>query len=53
MERSIVVFFCFDKGSLVILFNAYQKKSQKTSAIQIRKAKVLMEMYFEQKAQNK
>ena len=53
MERSIVVFFCFDVGNLVILFNAYHKKSQRTSAMQIRKAKVLMKRYFEQKAQNK
>ena len=52
-NNSYRIFCCFDEGNLVILFNAYQKKSQKTSAIQIRKAKVLRERYFEQKAQNK
>lgn len=52
-NNSYRIFCCFDKGSLVILFNAYHKKSQRTSAMQIRKAKVLMERYFEQKAQNK
>lgn len=52
-NNSYRIFCCFDKGNLVILFNAYHKKSQRTSAMQIRKAKVLMKRYFEQKAQNK
>jgi putative addiction module killer protein len=33
------VFFCFDKGNIVILFNGFQKKTQKTPESEIRKAR--------------
>lgn len=43
------VFCCFDKGSLVILFNGFQKKSQKTPLGEIEKAEMLMKEYFRDK----
>lgn len=43
------IFCCFDKGELVILFNAFQKKSQKTPTDEIDRAKRLMNEYFETK----
>ena len=43
------IFCCFDQGSLVILLNGFQKKTQKTPAGEIGKARKLMQMYFEQK----
>ena len=38
-----------DEGNLVILFNAFQKKSQKTPKAEIEKAKRIMNEYYEQK----
>jgi phage-related protein len=43
------IFCCFDGGSLVVLFNAFQKKTQKTPAREIDLAERLMKEYFEQK----
>ena len=43
------VFCCFDEGSLVILFNGFQKKTQKTPSSEIDKAERLMKDYFESK----
>ena len=43
------VFCCFDEGSLVILFNGFQKKTQKTPSGEIEKAERLMKEYFESK----
>ena len=43
------VFCCFDEGSLVILFNGFQKKTQKTPAREIDKAEQLMNEYFKSK----
>lgn len=43
------VFCCFDEGSLVILFNGFQKKTQKTPHGEIEKAERLMIEYFENK----
>ena len=43
------VFCCFDEGSLVILFNGFQKKTQKTPSGEIEKAERLMNEYFESK----
>lgn len=43
------IFCCFDKGSLVILFNAFQKKSQKTPKKEIDMAVKLMNEYFNYK----
>ena len=43
------VFCCFDEGSLVILFNGFQKKTQKTPSGEVEKAERLMKEYFESK----
>lgn len=40
------IFCCFDKGNLVVLFNGFQKKSQKTPTSELKKAKSIMEAYF-------
>lgn len=36
------VFCCFDEGELVIVFNGFQKKTQKTPSNEIEKATKLM-----------
>ncbi len=43
------IFCCFDDSSLVILFNGFQKKTQKTPKNEIEKAERLMKEYFENK----
>jgi len=43
------VFCCFDKGKLVVLFNAFQKKTQKTPRKEINLAKKLKDDYFNTK----
>lgn len=43
------IFCCFDEGSLVILFNGFQKKTQNTPKQQIERAKKLMKEYFNDK----
>ena len=43
------VFCCFDEGNLVILFNGFQKKTQKTPVEHLDKAEALMKKYFELK----
>ncbi len=43
------IFCCFDKGRLVVLFNAFQKKTQKTPKTEIERADRLMKEYFELK----
>lgn len=43
------VFCCFDEGRIVILFNGFQKKSQKTPKIEINKALKLKQEYFNKK----
>ena len=43
------IFCCFDKGKLVVLFNGFQKKTQKTPKKELQKAIKLMKLYFEQK----
>ena len=40
------IFCCFDKGNLVVLFNAFQKKSQKTPIQEIALAEKLKTEYF-------
>ena len=42
------IFSCFDKGNLIVLFNGFQKKSQKTPKQQLEKAELLMKKYFEE-----
>ncbi len=41
------IFCCFDNGNLVVLFNGFQKKSQKTPAKEIEKALRIKAEYFE------
>jgi len=43
------VFCCFDAGRIVILFNGFQKKSQKTPKKEIKKALKIKQAYFEKK----
>lgn len=43
------IFCCFDQGNLVVLFNAFQKKTQKTPKDEIDKAKAIMNSYYEDK----
>lgn len=46
------IFCCFDEGSLIVLFNGFQKKTQKTPLNEIEKAKRLMKEYFDSKNEN-
>jgi len=43
------IFCCFDEGKLVVLFNGFQKKTQKTPQKDIDKAEQLMQDYFNNK----
>jgi len=45
------VFSCFDEGRLIVLFNGFQKKTQKTPKNEIEKAVRLMKEYFQNKKQ--
>jgi phage-related protein len=45
------VFFCFDEGHVVILFNGFQKKTQKTPENEIQKAIQLKNEYYASKQQ--
>lgn len=42
-------FFIFDEGNIVMLFNGFQKKSQKTPENEIQKAINLKNEYYERK----
>jgi phage-related protein len=43
------IFCCFDEGNLVVLFNGFQKKTQKTPKEELTLAKRLMKEYFDLK----
>lgn len=43
------VFFIFDEGQIIVLFNGFQKKTQKTPANEIEKALKIKEAYYEDK----
>ena len=43
------IFCCFEKGNLVVLFNGFQKKSQKTPKKEIELALKLKDEYFNSK----
>ena len=43
------VFFIFDDGQIVVLFNGFQKKTQKTPANEIEKAIKIKEAYYADK----
>jgi len=48
--NNIFRIFCFfDEGQLVILLNGFQKKTQKTPAEEIERAKKLKKQYYEYK----
>jgi len=52
--RNIFRLFCFfDDGNLVILINAFQKKTQKTPQQEIDMANKLKNDYYEEKKQSK
>lgn len=40
------VFFIFDDGAIVVLFNGFQKKTQKTPSAEIEKALKIREAYY-------
>ena len=40
------IFCCFDEGSIVVLFNGFQKKTQKTPVKEIEKAVRIKNEYF-------
>jgi phage-related protein len=44
------IFCCFDRGNLVVLFNGFQKKNQKTPKTEIDKALKIKEEYFKGKS---
>ena len=44
------VFFIFDDGNIVVLFNGFQKKSQKTPQRELEKAIKLKEEYYATKS---
>lgn len=43
------IFCCMDEGNLVILFNGFQKKTQKTPPGEVERAKRIMKEYFQHK----
>lgn len=40
------IFCCFDKGKVIVLFNGFQKKTQRTPTKEIDKAIKIMNEYF-------
>jgi phage-related protein len=47
------IFSCFDEGNLVVLFNGFQNKSQKTPTREIEKALKVKTEYFIEKIKSK
>ena len=47
------IFCCVDQGKLIVLFNGFQKKTQKTPKIEIERAMQLKSAYFETKKKQK
>lgn len=47
------IFCCFDEGKIVVLFNGFQKKSQKTPSGELDKAVKIMNEYFDEKLKTK
>jgi phage-related protein len=43
------IFCCFDEGNIVVLFNGFQKKSQKTPKTELDKALKIKKEYFDAK----
>ena len=46
------VFFILDNGNIIILFNGFQKKTQKTPKQEIEKAIKLKDQYYAEKQQS-
>lgn len=46
------IFFIFDRGNIVVLFNGFQKKSQKTPIKEIEKALRIKNEYYEYKREH-
>ena len=44
------IFCCFEEGNIVILFNGFQKKTQKTPETEIERAERLKQKYFDLKS---
>lgn len=40
------IFCCLDKGSIVVLFHGFQKKTQKTPSKEIKRAEAIKKEYF-------
>ena len=40
-------FFIYDSGNVIVLFNGFQKKTQKTPRLEVLKAKKIMYSYYE------
>lgn len=47
------IFFIYDEGNLIILFNGFQKKSQKTPRQEIEKAIAIKKEYYDTIKRNK
>lgn len=47
------VFCCFDEGNIIVLFNGFQKKTQKTPQSEIDRALRIKKEYFDEKLKNK
>ena len=43
------IFCCLDKGSIVVLFHGFQKKTQKTPTKEIKRAEAIKKEYFKSK----
>lgn len=43
------IFCCLDKGSIVVLFHGFQKKTQKTPPKEIKRAEAIKKEYFKSK----
>jgi phage-related protein len=53
-SSNIYRIFCgFDEGKLIVLFNGFQKKTQKTPKVEIERAMRLKSEYFQVKKQKK
>ncbi len=46
------VFCCFDEGKIVVVFNGFHKKSQRTPQVEIEKALRIKNEYFKEKLEN-
>ena len=46
------IFFIFDDGKIVVLFNGFQKKTTKTPSVEIEKALKIKEEYYVYKKQH-